>query len=336
MHRLAKIVLALCVLVVLASGWMIFGPGTAPAAVFQVGRGEKLASVATRLKDKGLLRNRLLFRSLARLRGLDRSLRPGRRRIPAGVSPWRLVAILRAKPELVKVAVPEGRTCWDIAGIVGRAELSDSLAFARLCEDSALAHRLGIRAGRLEGYLFPDTYYFDGSEAPEDVAGVMVHRFRKVFARLDTASSESFRELGAAGVLTLASIVEREAANPAERPLIAGVFYKRLHVDMTLGADPTVRYALRKFTGALTVSDLAINSPYNTRKFEGLPPGPISNPGKESLKAALHPDMARGYLYFVAKDDGSRRHDFSADYRTFLKDKDAAAKRRARSGAGAP
>ncbi len=337
MRRLGTVLL----LAVLASlgrlAWLLLAPGANPEALpFRVERAERLASVAARLESQGLIKSPTAFKVLARIRHLDRNLRPGRRALPAHASTWSVLEALRQKPVPSRVAVPEGRTCWDIAGILDKAKLTDSLTFAELCEDAALAKKLRLPATRLEGYLFPDTYLFDGSETPREIAIAMTRHFREIWSGLDTAHSASFRELGPTGVLTLASIVEREAAARSECPLIAGVFYKRLQTGMTLGADPTVRYALRKFTGGLTVSDLAVESPYNTRKFTGLPPGPISNPGRDALKAALHPDMTKGYLYFVAKDDGSRQHDFSSDYNVFLRDKHAAAKKRAISGQQAP
>ena len=324
------VLFALLIAILLGIFFTPQGPGKATNV--RVARGEAFRTVATRLEFQGAIHNKRAFRALARLRGLDRELRPGRRVLPARASIWDVVQALYRKPVPFKISVPEGRTCWDVAGILERAQLSDSLPFAKLCEDSATAKRLGLPAKRLEGYLFPDTYLFDGSESNEEIARAMVRHFHSVWAGLDTTHSASFRELGAKGVLTLASIVEREAADRSECPRIAGVFYKRLHVNMTLGADPTVRYALRKFTGSLTVSELASNSPYNTRKFEGLPPGPISNPGRQALEAALHPDTTQGLLYFVARDDGSRRHDFSSDYNVFLRDKRAAASKRAETG----
>lgn len=336
MRKYVPLLALVLVALVVVAAVLCFLPGGKPAMIVRVERGESLASVAGRLEKDGAVRNGLLFRVVARLRGLDRDLRPGRRSLPAGASIWGVADALRRKPGSIKVSVPEGRTCWDIAGILERGGLADSLEFAKLCEDSALARAAGIPAHRLEGYLFPDTYLFDGSESPKEIARAMVKRFRSVWKELDTAHSASFKALGPTGLLTLASIVEREAAVREESPLIAGVFYGRLKTGMTLGADPTVRYALRKFTGGLTVSDLAVESPYNTRKFEGLPPGPISNPGREALKAALAPNLTKGYLYFVAKDDGSRRHDFASDYNDFLRSKHAAARKRAVSGQEAP
>ncbi|MEN9355063.1 MAG: endolytic transglycosylase MltG [Fibrobacterota bacterium] len=315
---------------------LCFMPGEGDAKIFRVARGEPISSVARRLESEGVVKHRLLFRAVARLRGLDRELRPGRRTLPADPSLWSVVDALRQKPSAIKVSIPEGRTCWDIGGILEHGGLTDSMEFARLCEDSALAREVGIPAHRLEGYLFPDTYLFDGSESPKEIVKIMVKHFRTVWKTLDTASSASLKELGPTGLLTLASIVEREAAVREESPLIAGVFYGRLKIGMTLGADPTVRYALRKFTGGLTVSDLAVESPYNTRKFPGLPPGPISNPGREALAAALFPNTGKGYLYFVGRDDGSRKHDFASDYNDFLRSKRAAARLRAMSGQEAP
>ena len=337
MRRLGTVLLIAVLAPIGLLAWLLLAPGSnAEPQPFLVNRGEHLVTVAQRLESQGLIKSPLGFKLLARLRRLDRNLRPGRRELPAYASTWNVLEALRKKPVPARVAVPEGRTCWDIAEILDKAKLTDSLTFANLCEDAVLAKKLHLPTSRLEGYLFPDTYLFDGSESPSEIAATMTRHFREVWNGMDTASSPSFRELGPIGVLTLASIVEREAAARSESPLIAGVFYKRLQIGMTLGADPTVRYALRKFTGGLTVTDLAVESPYNTRKFQGLPPGPISNPGKDALRAALHPDTNKGYLYFVAKDDGSRQHDFASDYNVFLRSKHEAAKKRAVSGQQAP
>ncbi|HOX52594.1 MAG TPA: endolytic transglycosylase MltG, partial [Fibrobacteria bacterium] len=189
----------------------------------------------------------------------------------------------------------------------------------------------------MEGYLFPDTYLFDGSESPMDIARALHKRFRKVIQEAgDTATSPVWKTYGLHGVATLASIVEREAAVRTEAPRIAGVFWLRLQQDIPLGADPTVRYALGKFTGSLTKSDLAFDSPYNTRLYAGLIPGPIANAGKDALRAAMFPDDAGGWLYFVAKDDGSREHFFAKDLNQHVRYKDQAARNRRISGVMAP
>jgi len=168
---------------------------------------------------------------------------------------------------------------------------------------------LGISAASLEGYLFPDTYRFSPDAGCRDVIERMVHRFHSVYESIPFDSGIE-QEYTRHQIVTMASIVEKEATVAGERPRIAGVFFNRLRKGYPLGADPTVRYALRKFSGPLRVSELKTPSPYNTRRFAGLPPGPICSPGRGSLNAAASPLETRE-LYFVAKWDGSGEHDFS-------------------------
>jgi UPF0755 protein len=306
---------------------------------FAVRPGENASRIALRLVEKGTMPawSKTSFVALARMTGLSQRLRPGVYHMPTQASPWRLVHILgEAKTTGIRVTLPEGRTCWDLAGILQRASLMDSLEFAPACTDSSVARRLGIPAPHLEGFLFPDTYLFDGSERPIDVARTMHQRFLEVLNEVKDTTSPVWQAHGYLGTITLASIVEREAAVRSEAPLIAGAFWLRLQQGITLGADPTVRYALRKFTGSLTKTDLAIASPYNTRVYPGLPPGPIANPGKAALQATMKPDTREGYLYFVGKDDGSREHYFGRTLNEHVRYKNLAAKNRSQTGIMAP
>ena len=305
--------------------------------------GQSVRGISRRLVDERRIPgwSGPLFRVCARLRGLDRHLRSGFFRMPVEMSAWRAIDILTG-PSLpgIRFTLPEGRTCQDLSGILRQSGLvADSAGFLAICRNSDSARKLGIphSPSGMEGYLFPDTYLFGGGESPMDIARAMHKRFREVLAAAgDSASSPTWKRYGLGGVVTLASIVEREAAVRSEAPRISGVFWLRLEQDISLGADPTVRYALGKFTGTLTKSDLAVQSPYNTRLFTGLPPGPIANPGKAALAAALHPDTTGGWLYFVAKDDGSRAHFFARDLNQHVRYKNLAAQNRAHSGIGAP
>ena len=300
--------------------------------------GQGVRSIGRRLVDEGRIPSWSvpLFRATARLRGLDKHLHSGFFHMPEKVSVWKAIDILSGPSEAgIRFTLPEGRTCRDLAGILREAGLADSAKFAELCANRDSAAKLGISRSPsgMEGYLFPDTYLFGGGETPMDIARAMHHRFREVVsAGGDSLSSPTWRRYGLGGLTTLASIVEREAAVRSEAPRIAGVFSLRLEQGITLGADPTVRYALGKFTGPLTRSDLAVESPYNTRLYPGLPPGPIANPGKAALLAALHPETSGGWLYFVAKDDGSREHFFARDLNQHVRYKDQAARNRQRTG----
>jgi len=178
----------------------------------------------------------------------------------------------------------------------------------RVSHDPLFVRRLGIQAPSLEGYLFPETYRFFKGLTVEEMLARMVHQLRAKVTEDLLAQAEA-RSLSLHQLLTLASIIEREAVVPDEMPLISAVFWNRLKRDMPLQADPTVQYALGKGRQALTREDLQVDSPFNTYRIRGLPPGPIASPGKAAIRAALNPAKVH-YLYFVSMDD--RRHFFSA------------------------
>ena len=177
----------------------------------------------------------------------------------------------------------------------------------RVANDPAILKSLGVEGPSLEGYLFPDTYQFVRGMSVEEMLGRMVQRTRN---RLNAERLAKAKTLGldAHKLLTLASIIEREAVDPDERRLISAVFWNRLNLDMPLQADPTVQYAVAKERRTLTRADLLTDHPYNTYVRRGLPPGPIASPGLPAIEAALDPAPVK-YLYFVARDD--RRHTFS-------------------------
>jgi len=217
--------------------------------------------------------------------------------------------LLRAETVDRTVTVLEGLTMEQAAGRVAAQVGIDSAEFVRLCNDSAFIASVGVNAKTLEGYLFPDTY-----RLPENVTAEVV--VRRMAARFNEAVGGAEWDSGIKAkyslheVLTLASIVEKEATLASERGRIAGVFHNRLKKGWPLGADPTVRYIFRKFDGPLYVSELNSDSPYNTRKFAGLPPGPICSPGLGAIQASAKPDST-DEMFFVALWDGSGAHDFS-------------------------
>jgi len=207
------------------------------------------------------------------------------------------------------VTIPEGYTMFDIAKAMEDAGLGSAADFLHIAEtQTQLISDLAPEATSLEGYLFPNTYQFTRTESLEEMAAAMVHQFRQVSQEiaLNTGLTSPVSK-----VVTMASIVEKETAAPEERPLVASVYYNRLAQNMALDADPTVIYAellAGTYQGSLHHDDLAVNSPYNTYRFPGLPPGPIGNPGRSSLEAAMHPDSTK-FLYFVS--DGNGHHRFA-------------------------
>lgn len=203
------------------------------------------------------------------------------------------------------VVIPEGYTMFDIAQAVADAGLGSSQEFLSVAtSDTALIADLAPEAKTLEGYLFPSTYEFTRTQSMHDIVGVMVKQFRQVAQEVGlTADVEK--------TVTMASIIEKETAAPEERPLVASVYSNRLARNIALQADPSVIYAellVGTYGGALHHADLGVDSAYNTYRHAGLPPGPIGNPGKTSLEAALHP-AATDYFYFVS--DGNSHHRFA-------------------------
>lgn len=201
------------------------------------------------------------------------------------------------------VVVPEGFNMFEVAQALSDAGLGSRQEFLQAARaDTVLIKDLDPQATSLEGYLFPDTYQFTRTQTPTDMLAVMVHRFRA-----------KAKALGLTGdlhqVVTMASIVEKETAAPDERPLVASVYFNRLNQHVALDADPSVIYAkllAGSYSGALHHDDMQFNSPYNTYRHVGLPPGPIANPGVASLQAAMHP-ASTDYLYFVSAGDGHHR-----------------------------
>jgi UPF0755 protein len=190
--------------------------------------------------------------------------------------------------------------------VASRAGFANMDEFVRLCRDRTFIQSLGIQADSLEGYLFPETYLFPRDTSTQDVIKAMAARFFKVWDKY--ADMARGHELSRHQIITLASIVEKETGAPQERPMIAAVFLNRLKKKMRLETDPTVIYGIPDFDGNLTKKHLQTPTPYNTYVIDGLPPGPIANPGEDSIKAVLQPANT-DYLFFVSKNDGT--HQFS-------------------------
>lgn len=303
--------------------------------LYEVPPKASLPSLSQDLQDKGLIPNARVFRLFLRLSGQDKKIRAGyfyvRPSNSALEMTWKLTS---GKMATQMVTIPEGKASWEIYSILKAKFPLDSLKFDSLVHSAEFARACGVRSPDLEGYLFPETYVLPWKVTERDAIKVMAKRFLEVEREFDL-DAPVYLKYGQRGWVTLASIVEKEAAVPQEQDSIAGVFWNRLNLGWSLGADPTVRFAVRKPTGPLLVSDLNSDSPYNTRKFTGLPPGPIANPGRGALRAALRP-LKTDKMFFVAKDDGSREHFFSVDNNGHMRFKDVAAANRAKRGTGKP
>jgi UPF0755 protein len=284
-------------------------PLRASARTVEIPPGQGVLDVGRILVREGVIRSQVAFVALAVVRGTARSLKAGEYEIPRGASLLRTLSLLelgRVRPHLV--VVKEGFTVRDIARVLQAEGIAPAADVLRLAADPAFAQSLGVDADRLEGYLFPDTYQMTRGMRVEDVVGRMVQRLRDRVVTPEVLRQAQALGLNLHGLLTLASIIEKEAAVPEERTLIAAVFWNRLRRGMPLQADPTVSYAVGKDGRAPTRDDLLVDHPFNTYRYRGLPPGPIASPGHASIEAALNPAPVP-YLYFVSIDD--RRHHFS-------------------------
>jgi len=297
------------------------GPGT--NAFFEVPRGRSVRAVLGALRDRGLVRSSLgltlaydLFWSRERLRAGEYEFT-----FPASGREV-LFKIFRGRIYLRPVTVPEGLTGDEVAGIAADRAGVEPGPFRDAFHETKLVAEWDAKARDLEGYLFPDTYLLPRKVTAAALVEAMVGGFEKAFGE---AWRKRAAETGMSvrDAVTLASLIEKETGLDAERPLVSAVFHNRLRLGMKLDCDPTVIFALRredKYSGRLLSRDLKFPSPYNTYLHPGLPPGPICNPGRPSLEAALYP-AAGDYLYFVAQGDGS--HHFS---RTFAEHQKAVAR----------
>lgn len=282
-----------------------------------VPRGADTAQIAAILAEKGVIRNALFFRAYARWSKLDKGFIAGDYRLSPSMDLGEVVAKItggEVHRETVWFTIPEGFTVEQIAGHLAGLGLADRdrfLELARQPSENLLAHFPFIRDAAvpgviytLEGYLFPDTYEIIAGATEEEIATLMLQRLDRLIG--DANLHERCRELEMSlhEALTLASIVEREARVDHERKLIAGVFYNRLALSYPLESCATVNYVLPEFKEVLSAADTAYESPYNTYKYPGLPPGPIAAPGEPSILAAFYPENT-DYFYFRSKEDGS-------------------------------
>jgi len=270
----------------------------------------KVYQVADSLRRKKVITSRKAFLLYVKLTNTGRKVQAGKAEFRTGNGVMSAVqSMMKATTIEFSVTIPEGLTIEQSASRITRVFPSiDTSEFISLCNNPEFISKLKVDAPSLEGFLFPETYNFAENVSEEFIITRMVQAFDRCYESLTHADvSGKFTKLQ---LVTIASIVEREATIASEQTRIAAVFHNRIRIGYPLGADPTVRYALKKFNGPLTVSDLNSSSPYNTRKYKGIPPGPICSPGKGALQAALTP-METKDLYFVAKWDGSGEHDFS-------------------------
>jgi UPF0755 protein len=285
------------------------GPA-AQKVVITIPAGQPLKTTAEALFKNGIITSPFKFDMVARLKGYDKRLKAGEYALSATMAPIQILEkLVKGEVELYKLTVPEGFNLYQIADLVAQAGFAQNSSFIEAATDASLAHKNGIPAETLEGYLFPETYYFPKKVSCETIITTMVNRFWKVFNSAWKARAE---QLGFSihQIVTLASIIEKETGAPFERPVISSVFHNRLKKKMRLESDPTVIYGLKNFDGNLKRTHLETPTPYNTYKIRGLPVGPIANPGTKSLEAALYPADTK-FIYFVSKKN--KTHQFSTN-----------------------
>ena len=298
--------------------WFFFSPpsGALVTKSIVIKKGSSLKKASIMLKQEGIIRDANLFIRMATFLGKKKEVKAGEYEFHTRMHPSEVLNILakgQVKPHLVTIV--EGFTLPQIAQLLDDLEIVGKKAFLEKTSSPALIISLGLLysatskpGSSLEGYLFPNTYHLLREMNSEEIIQMMVQQFKKVFNN-DWIRRASQLDMSQRDVLTLASIIEKEASLPAEKPFISAVFHNRLKKKIPLQSDPTVIYGIKNFNGNLTRADLQRPSPHNTYLNNGLPPTPICNPGKDSLLAALHPSPV-SYLYFVSKNDGS--HYFSS------------------------
>jgi len=329
---LALIVVACCAVAVTAitviRGELTRSVTLPGKTVVEILPGENSRKIASRLREAGLIGSERIFRWAALWRRADRAIRFGRHEFQGTVSVATILEELaRAPKPILRVTIPEGLTLREIGALLEAAGAVHADTYKAVACSQELRRLVDSppAASCGEGYLFPDTYDLVPGMSAGDIVDLQSKRFRQVADPLiasagsDKASPLSTAPFGrewqpVAAIVTLASIVEKETAVAGERPHIAAVFYNRLRAGMPLQTDPTVIYGVidsgLPWNGNLTRAHLETATPYNTYMRRGLPPGPICNPGRASIAAALHP-AASGDLYFVARGDGS--HEFNRD-----------------------
>ncbi len=274
----------------------------------QVPAGMKAAQVAKLLAAEGVVADEGMFHLLCRFRRAGQSLKAGDYALLPLSTPGQVLdQVVAGKASIERITFPEGVDVYEIAKTFQERGLASEKEVLRLAMDPGFVRDNGLPATRLEGFLFPETYFFQRSQNEAALLKMMIRQF---WRHLPEGWEQQTAHLGVSlyEIVIMASMVEKEAVVDAERPVIAGVFYNRLREKMPLQSDPTAVYDLPDFSGPITTAHLKRQSPYNTYQNRGLPVGPICNPGAKSLRAALFPEDVP-YRYFVSRRDGS--HQFS-------------------------
>ncbi len=284
----------------------------------KIKKGMSLNAIINVMLEDNIIQNKDKLVVVARILGCRGKIKAGKYEISGGISSYLLLRkLVDGKMANEWVTIPEGKHSRQIASIMMKKVDIDSARFMQLVNDPNYVRKLGLDAATLEGFLYPNTYRLNWGMKCEQIIPILVNQFKRQFN--DTLIAKT-KEMGfsVTEILALASIIEGEAIIDSEREIISAVYHNRLRRRIPLQADPTIQYIIKDSPRRLLKKDLAINSPYNTYKYYGLPPGPINNPGIASIRASLFPAKVR-YLYFVANGDGS--HTFSTTLKQHIRAK---------------
>jgi len=303
---------------------LLYNYGNTPASsspveqVVEIKPGMSLRQVSNFLADKKLLDEPSAFVLYTYLQGKQNRIKTGEYRFSPSTPPWKILeSLTNGTAILYTVTIPEGYRITEIAQLFEKQGLVDKEAFIAETRNQELLDALQINSGgSLEGYLYPDTYKFSKAVGAKKIIQTMVDTFKKRVQKPELMQQAKSGKLTFHEIVTLASLIEKETGLGTERKLISSVFHNRLVKKMRLQTDPTVIYAMVNFDGNIRKKDLSIDSPYNTYKYFGLPPGPIASPGLDSIRAAMEPDHS-DYLYFVSRKNGS--HQFSTNYKDHVR-----------------
>lgn len=302
------------------AGWLIFESRESQAAkphtvFFEVEKGRGVRAIAEALKNKGIIRKRWPFVLQYEFFYFPQSLKAGEYQLRSSERDEEILEdLIHGKIYLHTVTIAEGLTAGELTDVILSAGFGTAEEFAKAFREPEDIFPWDAKARNLEGYLYPETYLLPKGLPAKEIFGKMVAQFKAVFDEAWRRQAAELR-MSVRQVVTLASQIEKETSLPEEKKLVSAVFHNRLRRGMKLDCDPTIIYALKQkgqFDGRLHAKDLRLDSPYNTYLYPGLPPGPICNPGKESLQAALFPS-SEDYFYFVSRNDGS--HTFSRTLR---------------------
>jgi UPF0755 protein len=342
LRGLVPVAIVLGVVAVVAAWFLVSlyqpgkGEGSGRVAV-AIPRGGSLGQIADKLGSAGVIAHPFFFKLRVRMAGHAGDLKPGVYVLKKDMAYGDVIDKLTAGPphHFVNVTIPEGRARSEIAPLVKQAGVRGDYLRNTVRSPHLNPRTFGARrASSLEGFLFPATYQLKRGATVRALVAKQLAAFKQNFQQVNMAYARK-KNLTPYDVVTIASMVEREASLDRERPLIAAVIYNRLKQGIPLGIDATIRFAVNNWTSPLRVSQLNVNSPYNTRTHQGLPPGPIGNPGLASLKAAAHPAHV-SYLFYVVKPCGNGAHAFSSTDAQFQRDVAKYNSARAKKGGKSP